>query len=326
MPRHRRSGEPDVTAGLVRALLASQHPDLAALPIGGDVDPAPGGGVVRGWDNTMVRLGEDLAVRLPRHDAGQALLDREAAWLPRVAAQTGLRLPRPERTGAPGAGYPYRWAVVPWVAGTPAARRPAGTRDVYAAALAGWLRRLHVPAPPDAPANPFRGVPLAATADRFEARWRALRPRCPAALVRAVDTAWRQALAAGDHTGPPVWLHGDPHPDNTVLAEAAAGALPGPPEPVLVDFGDLCAGDPASDLGIALTHFTPAGAAAFQARYEAGRVPDDDLWRRAAGWSLALATLFATQPPEDVLHAIGWGYLRQSGPRTGLSPAAGSAG
>lgn len=215
---------------------------------------------------------------------------------------------------------------MPWVAGTPAARRPAGTRDVYAAALAGWLRRLHVPAPPDAPANPFRGVPLAATADRFEARWRALRPRCPAALVRAVDTAWRQALAAGDHTGPPVWLHGDPHPDNTVLAEAAAGALPGPPEPVLVDFGDLCAGDPASDLGIALTHFTPAGAAAFQARYEAGRVPDDDLWRRAAGWSLALATLFATQPPEDVLHAIGWGYLRQSGPRTGLSPAAGSAG
>ncbi|MCY1157549.1 MAG: phosphotransferase, partial [Citricoccus sp.] len=192
--------------------------------------------------------------------------------------------------------------------------------------LAGQLRRLHVPAPPDAPDNPFRGVPLASAADRFGARWRALRPRCPPALVRAVDATWQEALEAGDHARPPVWLHGDPHPDNTVLTEDATGTPLGPPAPVLVDFGDLCAGDPASDLGIALTHFTPTGAAVFRAHYDAGRVPDEDLWRRATGWSLAVATVFAAQPPADVLHAIGWGFLHQYDPRTGFSPAAGSAG
>jgi len=326
MPREHRSGEPDVTAGLVRALLAAQHPDLATLPIGEDVEPALGGGVVRGWDNTMVRLGEGLALRLPRHDAGQALLDKEATWLPRVAAQTGLPLPAPVRTGVPGTGYPYRWAVVPWTVGTSAAYRPAEARDDYAADLAGQLRRLHVPAPQDAPDNPFRGVPLASVTARFGPRWQGLRPHCPDVLVRAVDAAWQDALAAPDSTGPPVWLHGDPHPDNTVLVEDATGCPLEPAEPILVDFGDLCAGDPASDLGIALTHFTPAGAALFRAHYEDGRAPDQDLWRRARGWSLVVATIFAAQPPGDVLHRVGWRFLHQYDPRSGLSPAAGSAG
>jgi aminoglycoside phosphotransferase (APT) family kinase protein len=311
MPRKHRSGEPVVTAGLVRALLAGQHPDLLALPIGEDVDPAPGAGVVRGWDNTMVRLGEDLALRLPRHDVGQALLDKEVTWLPRIAAQTGLPLAAPVRTGVPGSGYPYRWAVVPWTVGTSAAYRPADGRDDYAADLAGQLQRLHVPASQDAPGNPFRGVPLASITDRFGPRWQALRTRCPGAMVRTVDAAWQDALATPDFTGPPVWLHGDPHPDNTVLAEGATGSPLEPPEPVLVDFGDLCAGDPASDLGIALTHFTPAGAAVFRAHYEAGRAPDEDLWRRARGWSLVVATIFAAQPPEDVLHDVGWRFLHR---------------
>lgn len=162
MPREHRSGEPVVTAGLVRALLTTQHPDLAGLAVAEDVDPTLGGGSVRGWDNTMVRLGEDLAVRLPRHDAGQSLLDTEVTWLPRLRARTGLPLPAPVRTGVPGAGYPYRWAVVPWAAGTSAVHAATELCDSYAAALAETLRRLHVPAPRDAPVNPYRGVPLAA--------------------------------------------------------------------------------------------------------------------------------------------------------------------
>ncbi|QCU78582.1 phosphotransferase [Citricoccus sp. SGAir0253] len=318
MPREHRSGEPDVTAALVRALLADQHPDLAWLPVAGDADPAAG--VVRGWDNTMVRLGDRLAVRLPRHEAAEALLDREVAWLPVLGARTGLGLPAPVRTGVPAAGYPYRWAVVPWVAGTPAVHRPAAERDAYAGALAAGLRRLHVPAPPGAPANPFRGMPLASARERYAARWADLVPDLDPVVVRAAGVAWHDALAAPVHAGPPAWLHGDPHPDNTVLTDAAAGdpataaaagpgAPAGPPRPVLVDFGDLCAGDPASDLGIALTHFTPAGAAAFRARYDASRPADEALWRRARGWAIVVATILAVQPPEDALHAVGRDYL-----------------
>ena len=309
MTREDRAGEPEITPELVRALLADQHPDLAGLPIGERTVPA-GRGMVRGWDNTMVRLGEDLAVRLPRHDAGQHLLDREVAWLGRIAGQTGLDLPVTVARGEPAAGYPYRWAVVRWMPGTPAAFRPVGDRDRYATGLADLLRRLHVPAPPDAPASHLRGVPLAVVAERFATRWQALRPRCAPAEVSAVQAGWQDALAAPEYPGPPLWLHGDPHPDNTVVA-GPAGSDP-VPQLVLVDFGDLCAGDPASDLGIALTHFTPAGRQEFRARYTAGRAVDEGLWRRARGWSIAVGAILALQPPHDVLHEVGWQFLRHA--------------
>ncbi len=37
---------------------------------------------------------------------------------------------------------------------------PVAGRTVWAPALAEALAALHVPAPPDAPHNPFRGVPI----------------------------------------------------------------------------------------------------------------------------------------------------------------------
>jgi len=57
--------EHPVDAALARALLAQQHPDLAELPI----RPA-----ASGWDNVMFRLGEALALRLPRRAAGAELV------------------------------------------------------------------------------------------------------------------------------------------------------------------------------------------------------------------------------------------------------------
>src|SRR5690348_3928121 len=50
---------------LVRSLLEDQHPDLAGLEI-----REVGGG----WDNMMWRLGDELAVRLPRLTRAPALL------------------------------------------------------------------------------------------------------------------------------------------------------------------------------------------------------------------------------------------------------------
>jgi hypothetical protein len=47
--------EVDVSAELVRQLLAEQHPDLAGLPLG----------VLNGWDNMVCTAGADLLARLP---------------------------------------------------------------------------------------------------------------------------------------------------------------------------------------------------------------------------------------------------------------------
>src|ERR1700742_500773 len=53
------AAEVDIDADLVRELLRQQHPDLAELPL--EL-------VANGWDNAILRLGERLAVRLPRRE------------------------------------------------------------------------------------------------------------------------------------------------------------------------------------------------------------------------------------------------------------------
>ena len=93
--------------------------------------------------------------------------------------------------------------------------------------------------------------------------------------LAAVRAVWDDACAAGAWEGPPVWVHGDLHPANVVVAD---GTLAG-----VVDFGDLFAGDPATDLAAAWV-LLPAGAAArFFASY--GRA-DRATVRRARGQAL----------------------------------------
>src|SRR4051794_7564958 len=103
--------EHEVDEDLARALLAAQHPDLADPPI------RPG---AQGWDNVMFRLGEDLALRLPRRAVAAGLIATEQRWLPRLAPSLPVAIPAPVRIGATGCGYPWPWSVTPWIAGRPA--------------------------------------------------------------------------------------------------------------------------------------------------------------------------------------------------------------
>lgn len=94
---------------LVRRLLRSQHPDWADLPI----EPV----VSAGTDNAMFRLGEDLAVRLPRIAWAVDAITKEQAWVPKIAAAVPLSIPLPVATGAPRSEFPYPWSVVEWLPG-----------------------------------------------------------------------------------------------------------------------------------------------------------------------------------------------------------------
>jgi aminoglycoside phosphotransferase (APT) family kinase protein len=86
------AAEIDIDDGLVRRLLADQHPDLAGLPLAL---------VANGWDNAIFRLGDDLAVRLPRRQLGADLVVNEQRWLPELAPRLPLRVPVPLRVGSP---------------------------------------------------------------------------------------------------------------------------------------------------------------------------------------------------------------------------------
>lgn len=276
------SAEIDATPGLVRALLGVQHPDLAGLPVRL---------VANGWDNALFRLGDDLAVRLPRRAASAALVEHEQTWLPHLARTLPVVVPAPVRVGRPGPGFPWSWSVTRWVEGRVAASvPPAGRRDL-AEPLADVLVALHQPAPPEAPRNPYRGVPLAERDAAVTERLAALPEGS-----RLVGL-WQQYAAAPGWTGPPLWLHGDLHPLNIVVDDAHHLAA-------VIDFGDLCSGDPATDLATAWLTFDAVGRAAFGARIDAGRaaagLPPHGAatWQRARGWALVLGSVLAGHDDE----------------------------
>ena len=290
------AAEVEVSAVLVRRLLADQHPDLARLPVEF---------LANGWDNELYRVGDRLVARLPRRALGAQILTNEQRWLPRLAPRLPLPIPYPERTGVPGCGYPYSWSVVPYLPGVPAAQASSFDPAQAAAVVGGFLGALHLPAPADAPANPFRGVPLAERAGTFTANLALLnRDQVDREAVLRVQDA---ALVAPGYDGPPVWLHGDLHPANILVNDGQVSGV--------IDFGDITAGDPASDLSVAWMLLPPGGHASFWSAYTAaggadGRL-DDALRARARGWALNLAIVFLAHSDDNpVLRQVGRRTLR----------------
>ncbi|GHE06894.1 aminoglycoside phosphotransferase family protein [Streptomyces alanosinicus] len=263
--------ESEITAELVRDLLRDQHPDLADRPLRLGA---------RGWDNQLWRLGDDLAVRLPwATRTADALLRKEYAWLPALAPRLPLPVPVPQRLGEPSVRFPRPWIVATWVPGAPADRAPATSAAASADALAAFLTALHRPAPGAAPAGRGRGGPLPGRADQFAEH---LASAVELGLVPdpgAVRAVWEDAVAAPSWAGPAVWLHGDLHPANVLTSD---GTFCG-----VIDFGDLCTGDPACDLAAAWVLLPDGAADRFHAAYRPA--PDPATLRRARGWAVLQA-------------------------------------
>ncbi|WP_428934061.1 aminoglycoside phosphotransferase family protein [Streptomyces sp. ACT015] len=260
--------EIEITPGLVRELLREQHPDLAGLA----VRDVPGG-----WGNQMWRLGDELAVRMQRMDPTPEPQLKERRWLPVLAPRLPLPVPTPVRSGEPSARFPRHWTVMTWVPGEPldlcAISRGAHAADT----LAGFLRALHEEAPATAPGSTDRGRHPKDCAEGFETFLRAVAPDGVTAEVRDV---WDDAAAAPAWDGPRVWVHGDLHPANVVVAD---GTLSG-----VVDFGDLFAGDPAWDLAAAWVLLPEGTATRFFDTYAHA---DEATIRRARGLA-AMKSLF----------------------------------
>ncbi|GAA0975690.1 aminoglycoside phosphotransferase family protein [Nocardiopsis tropica] len=277
-----------VTAGLVAGLLRDQHPDLAGLPL------VP---CSHGWDNVVLRLGDDLAVRLPRRGSAAVLAANEQRWLGTVAARVGFPVPAPVRLGRPGRRYPWPWSVVPWFEGRVAASLPSAERGRLAGPLAAFTARLHVPAPGDAPANPVRGVPLASRDARVRERLTGGRVPRADELLRL----WERLSSAPAREGPPVWIHGDLHPANVLAPADGAPGLA-----AVLDFGDLTSGDPATDLAVAWMMFDAPGRAEFRAERERLSPVDPATWDRARAWAVSFGSLLAASTNEDpLLAAVG---------------------
>jgi aminoglycoside phosphotransferase (APT) family kinase protein len=264
---------PDITAALVRRLIAAQFPQWAELPI---TPAAP-----QGWDNRTFRLGDDMSVRLPSAPGYVAQVEKEHHWLPILAPHLPLPIPVPIGRGEPGNDYPFPWSVYRWIDGDTAVTAPIDDMATFAAALARFLAALQRidagDGPLPGPHSAFRGAPLTTYDAETRRALAALHPEIDADAATAV---WDAALAATWH-GPPVWFHGDVAVGNLIVKHGQLSAV--------IDWGCSGVGDPACDTMIAWTLLWGESREAFRTTLGVDRAT----WSRGRGWALwkALITL-----------------------------------
>lgn len=247
----------------VRDLLSDQVPSLKAQPIQK---------ITEGWDNYTFRIGPSHAARVPRHEEAVVLTYHEQRWLPRLANDLPLPVPQPVHIGKPTASFPWPWTVVPWYSGTTVDTTPlAGDQ---ADRLAAFLKALHQLAPSEAPTNPYRGTALEDRREVIEERL----DRMGWTHLRGIWDTALDAKSASERR----WMHGDLHPRNLLAIEGALTAV--------IDWGDMNAGDEATDLACAWMLFDDP---AHRQRLMDAYAPSEALLSRATGWAVNFASALA---------------------------------
>jgi aminoglycoside phosphotransferase (APT) family kinase protein len=261
--------EVETDVALVRRLLRTRFPDWAELPI----EPV----ISYGTDHDIYRVGEGLAVRLPRIGWATAQAVLEARWLPHLALQLPLAVPVQLARAQPAEGYPYEWSVYEWLPGDNA----NGTiRDLERAAvdLAAFVRALRRVDTSDAHSRPWgrRGAPLAELDE--------VTPRSLDELSDRIDRvaaigSWEESLEAPAWDGDEVWVHGDLLPGNLLVVDGRLSAV--------IDWGGFNVGDPACDLQPAWNLFSGTNRERFRAELDV----DDASWLRGRGCALSQAVV-----------------------------------
>lgn len=267
---------------LVRRLIAGQLPQWAGLPVTRVASA--------GTDNAVYRLGDDLAVRLPRFSGAVWQVEFEHHWLPSLARHLTVAVPEPCALGRPDEGYPWPWAVHRWIDGEHPGDGDADEPQ-FAADLGTFVAEMRRADPEGAPAG-YRSGPLRARDDYVREWTEAARELVDA---DAVIEIWEEALAAPEWDGPPVWTHGDLLEGNVLVED---GRLSG-----VIDFGAAGVGDPACDALAAWTLLGPGSRGVF--REAAGF--DDATWARGRGWALTfISALTHHRETNPAMCAIGW--------------------
>ncbi|HWD80881.1 MAG TPA: aminoglycoside phosphotransferase family protein [Kribbella sp.] len=260
-----------IDSALVERLLAAQFPRWAGLPVRVVEDS--------GTDNVTFRVGDELAVRLPRTARTQGQAELDLTWMPRLAPHVSQRIPEPLELGQPDEAYPFTWGVYRWLPGAPfALDRVDGVQA--ARELAEFVRSLRevdtvgAPVPDD---DPFtRGTPLAPRDGMFREALEQLKEHFDTGLLIA---AWEESLAADTWDGVPRWIHGDLMSGNVLVADGKLSAV--------IDFGTARAADPAGDVLAAWWLFEGESRTAYREALDV----DDATWLRARGWALSLVVI-----------------------------------
>ena len=243
------SAEVVVDEALARRLIAGRFPAFADAPL--EL-------LSEGWDNTVWRSG-DWVFRFPRREVVVPGLRREIAVLPRL--ELPLAVPRPELLGEPGHGFPFPWFGARFLPG----REPLGLseaeRDRLGRPLGAFLRALHAQPADGLPVDPIGRGDMAKRV-----------PMLRESLAQLGEPVPEEILAAALELPPPAsggLAHGDLHLRHLLVDESGAPTA-------VIDWIDVCRGDPGIDLPLYWCLLTPAARDDFRAAYP---VTDEQLLR-----------------------------------------------
>lgn len=262
-----------IDTSLVRRLVASQFPqwkDLSVLPVERS-----------GWDNRTFHLGDRMLVRMPSSEDYVAQVEKEHAWLPKLAPYLPLSIPEPLAIGSPGEGYPWKWSIYRWLQGETAAVVLVDDLCDLAKSLAQFLVALErvgtVGGPISGPHSFYRGGSLKIYDNETRRAIEALDGRID--VNRAMDI-WNAALSTSWNASP-VWVHGDISAGNLLVQNGKLTSV--------IDFGQLTVGDPACDLAIAWTLLHGESREVFRSQISL----DEGTWIRGKAWALWKALIVA---------------------------------
>ena len=277
------SAEFEVDVEIVEQLLAMQAPKFADRPVG----PKLGG-----WDNFTFRIGNSAAIRLPRRALSVQLVRNEQRSLGYLAPFLAIGVPRPLVVGRPVHFHPRPWSIVPWFDGERALEHPLDAAG--AARLGRFLNSLHnAPLTQNAPTNPFRGGPLRLGRDTRGRRLSEVTDRIGESVAQRCRNVLEAAYEVAPGSGH--WIHGDLHAKNIIVAKGSPVAV--------IDWGDVCNGDPATDLAVAWWIETSETRNQFWSAYGS---EDSVLRLRAAGWACHFALImWESHYATDTVFAAG---------------------
>lgn len=257
--------ELSIDAALVEQLVAGQFPQWADLPVRHASSA--------GTDNAMFRLGDTMAVRLPRVEWAARSVEHEQTWLPIIGPLLPVATPVPLGMGEPACGYPWRWSVYTWLDGTnPIA---CDLTEPLVRQIADCLNTIHALDVPGGPVSQ-RGFTFQA---RDEVTRRSISQMAGMADTDAILAVWEDAFTLPPCEPPGTWIHSDTARGNLLLRD---GRLVG-----LIDFAGISRGDPAIDLGLAWNLLPASLRPAFRDQLNV----DDATWLRSRAWELSQACL-----------------------------------
>lgn len=272
---------------LARELIAAQFPPLPerSLEFLGE-----------GWDYAAFRVDESWIFRFPRRQIGLPGTEREIATLPSLAPLLPVAVPNPVHVGRPTDDFPWPFYGAHFIPGTePDSSLSDDARAALARPLARFLRSLHAEATVAAVGD---GLPLDPMG-RAEMAVRAPRAR---ETIEAIDDLWRPPAELDDLLARALELdspeasvvcHGDLH-FRQLLVDG--GVLTG-----VVDWVDLCRGDPAMDVSLVYGLLPAAARREFFAEY--GEIGEASLLR-ARVLALNLMSVLARYGHDEGMPAI----------------------